>query len=54
MALTASRRDLLHFGWATLGVSAVAGELVSERALAQGRPVSNASKEELLEVVPVV
>jgi pimeloyl-ACP methyl ester carboxylesterase len=47
MAVTASRRDLLHVGWATLGVSAVAGELASVRALAQERPVSNVSKEEL-------
>ena len=47
MPVTASRRDLLHFGWTTLGVSAVAGELASARALAQGRPGSNVSTEEL-------
>src|SRR5712692_9237203 len=44
MAVTASRRDMLSFGYgtaATLGVSALAG------ALAQGAPASNISKEEL-------
>ena len=50
MAITISRRDLLHLGGgtaATLGVSAIAGELASGRVLAQARPVSNASKEDL-------
>ena len=47
MAVTASRRDLLHFGWLTLGASAMAGELVSVPALAQGKPESDVSKEEL-------
>ena len=50
MAVTISRRDLLHAGCgtaATLGVSAIAGELASGRVLAQARPVSNASKEDL-------
>jgi pimeloyl-ACP methyl ester carboxylesterase len=49
MAVTISRRDLLHFGYgtaATLGVSAVGSELASVRALAQGGPGSNDSKEE--------
>jgi pimeloyl-ACP methyl ester carboxylesterase len=50
MAVTISRRDLLHLGSGTaaaLGVSVIAGELASVSALAQGGPVSNASKEEL-------
>ena len=51
MAVTTSRRDLLHFCCgtaATLGVSAVAGELAAVRALAQpASPVSNISKEDL-------
>src|SRR5262249_18293727 len=48
MTVKTSRRELLHFGCgtaATLGVSAVAGELASVPALAQ--PASNVSKEEL-------
>jgi len=51
MAVTASRRDLLHFGFgtaATLGVSAAAGELAAVRALAQpAPPLNNISKEDL-------
>jgi 3-oxoadipate enol-lactonase len=45
MAVTSSRRDVLHFGCATaaaLGVSALA----PARALAQGAPASNASAED--------
>ena len=50
MAVTSSRRDVLHFGYgaaATLGVSALApvGALEPERALAQGAPASDASTE---------
>jgi 3-oxoadipate enol-lactonase len=48
MAVTISRRDMLNFGCgtaATLGVSAVAGELASVRALAQEGPAGN-SKED--------
>ena len=48
MAIAFSRRDLLHAGYATaatLGVSAVAGELASVPALAQ--TASNEPKEEL-------
>jgi 3-oxoadipate enol-lactonase len=50
MSVTNSRRDLLRFGCgtaATLGVSAAMGGVASVRALAQGRPASNASTEEL-------
>src|ERR1700720_2435021 len=50
MAVTRSRRDVLHFGYGTvaaLGVSAVAGALGPVRALAQGAPASNASAEDL-------
>ncbi len=52
MAVTSSRRDVLHFGSGTavaLGVSALAstGALGSVRALAQGAPASNASVEDL-------
>jgi 3-oxoadipate enol-lactonase len=48
MAVTSSRRDVLHFGFGTaaaLGVSALApaGALAPVRALAQGAPASNAS-----------
>jgi 3-oxoadipate enol-lactonase len=49
MAITVSRRDLIQFGCrtaATLGVSALAGELVSGRARAQGAP-GDVSREEL-------
>jgi 3-oxoadipate enol-lactonase len=49
MAVTSSRRDVLHFGYGTaaaLGVSALAGALGPVRALAQGAPASNASAEE--------
>lgn len=49
MAVTLSRRDLLHFGCgtaATVGASAIAGEFASGRALAQAGPASKASKEE--------
>jgi 3-oxoadipate enol-lactonase len=49
MAITVSRRDLIQFGRrtaATLGVSALAGELVSGRARAQGAP-GDVSREEL-------
>src|ERR1700674_2487652 len=49
MAITSSRRDVLHFGYGTavaLGVSAVADALGSVRALAQGGPASNASAED--------
>src|ERR1700726_3990135 len=50
MAVTSSRRDVLHFGYATavaLGVSAVADALGPVRALAQGAPASNAPAEDL-------
>jgi 3-oxoadipate enol-lactonase len=52
MAVTSSRRDVLHFGSGTaaaLGVSALApaGALGPVRALAQGAPASNASAEDL-------
>ena len=50
MSLINSRRDLLRFGCgtaATLGVSAVMGGLAPQRALAQGRPATNAATEEL-------
>ena len=51
MAVTSSRRDVLHFGFGTaaaLGVSALApaGALGPVRALAQGAPASNASVED--------
>ena len=49
MAVTSSRRDMLHFGYgiaAVLGVSALAGALGPVRALAQGTPASNASAED--------
>ena len=51
MAVTSSRRDVLHFGFGTaaaLGVSALgpAGALGPVRALAQGAPASNAPVEE--------
>jgi pimeloyl-ACP methyl ester carboxylesterase len=49
MAITVSRRDLIQFGCrtaATLGVPALAGELVSGRARAQGAP-GDVSREEL-------
>jgi pimeloyl-ACP methyl ester carboxylesterase len=51
MAVTSSRRDVLHLGYgaaATLGVSALApvGALGPVRALAQGAPVSDASTED--------
>src|SRR5712675_1521924 len=49
MAVTGSRRDVLHFGYGTaaaLGVSAVAGALGPVRALAQGASASNASAED--------
>jgi len=51
MAVTSSRRDVLHFGFGTeaaLGVSALApaGALGPVRALAQGAPASNASAED--------
>jgi len=50
MAVTSSRRDVLHFGFGTaaaLGVSAVAGALGPVRAVAQGTPAGNASAEDL-------
>jgi 3-oxoadipate enol-lactonase len=50
MAVTRSRRDVLHFGCGTtaaLGVSAVAGALGPVRAVAQGASASNASAEDL-------
>ena len=52
MAVTSSRRDVLHFGFGTaaaLGVSALApaGALGPVRALAQGAPASNAYAEDL-------
>jgi pimeloyl-ACP methyl ester carboxylesterase len=49
MAITISRRNLLHVGYgtaATLGVSAVAGKLAPGLARAQGAP-DDVSKEEL-------
>ena len=49
MAVTISRRGLLRLGGgtaATLGVSAVAGDLVSVSALAQGAPGCNATSDE--------
>jgi 3-oxoadipate enol-lactonase len=49
MALTSSRRDVLHFGFGTaaaLGVSTAAGALGPVGALAQGAPASNASAED--------
>ena len=51
MAVTSSRRDVLHFGSGTavaLGLSALApaGALGPVRALAQGAPASNASAED--------
>ena len=51
MAVTSSRRDVLHFGYGTvaaLGVSALApaGALGPVRALAQGAPAGNASAED--------
>jgi 3-oxoadipate enol-lactonase len=49
MAVTRSRRDVLHFGCGTtaaLGVSAVAGALGPVRAVAQGASASNASAED--------
>src|ERR1700681_1560459 len=49
MAVTSSRRNVLHFGYGTaaaLGVSAVAGALGPVRALAQGGAASNASAED--------
>src|SRR6202045_3802080 len=49
MAVTSSRRDVLHFGYGTaaaLGVSAVAGALGPVRPLAQGASASNASAED--------
>jgi pimeloyl-ACP methyl ester carboxylesterase len=50
MAVTSSRRDVLHFGCGTiaaLGFSAPAGALSPERALAQGASASNVSAEDL-------
>ena len=50
MAVSSSRRDVLHFGYGTavaLGVSAAAGALGPVRALAQGAPASNAPAEDL-------
>src|ERR1700686_4805236 len=49
MAVTSSRRDVLHFGYGTaaaLGVSAVAGALGPVRALAQTASASNATAED--------
>jgi 3-oxoadipate enol-lactonase len=49
MAVTSSRRDVLHFGYGTaaaFGVSAAAGALRPVRALAQGAPASNPSAED--------
>ena len=49
MAVTSSRRDVLHFGAGTaaaIGVSAVAGALAPVRGAAQGASVSNASMED--------
>jgi 3-oxoadipate enol-lactonase len=52
MAVTSSRRDVLHFGYGTaaaLAVSALApsGALDPVRAVAQGAPASNASAEDI-------
>ena len=49
MAVTSSRRDVLHFGYCTaaaLGGSVVAGALGSVRAVAQGASASNPSAED--------
>jgi 3-oxoadipate enol-lactonase len=49
MAVTSSRRDVLHFGYGTvaaLGVSAATDALGAVRALAQGAPASNAAAED--------
>src|SRR5579871_3071196 len=49
MAVTSSRRGVLHFGFGTvaaLGVSALTGAPGPVRALAQGRAASNASAED--------
>src|SRR5215472_16947005 len=49
MAVTSSRRDVLHFGYGTiaaLGISALAGAFGAGRALAQGASASNASAED--------
>jgi pimeloyl-ACP methyl ester carboxylesterase len=49
MAVTSSRRDVLHFGGGTaaaLGVSAAAGALGPVRAVAQGASATNASEED--------
>src|SRR6202795_1195776 len=51
MAVTSSRRDVLHFGYGTaaaLGISALApaGALGPDQALAQGAPASNPSAED--------
>jgi 3-oxoadipate enol-lactonase len=49
MAVTSSRRDVLHFGCGTaaaLGVSTMAGAFGSAQALAQGAPAANASPED--------
>jgi 3-oxoadipate enol-lactonase len=49
MAVTSSRRDMLHFGGGTaaaIGVSAVAGALGPVRVVAQGASASNASAED--------
>jgi 3-oxoadipate enol-lactonase len=47
MAVTSSRRDVLHFGTATaIGVSAVAGALGPVGAIAQGASSSNASTDD--------
>src|SRR5258705_13863632 len=49
MAVTSSRRDVLHFGASTaaaIGVSAVAGALAPVRGAAQGASASNASAED--------
>jgi 3-oxoadipate enol-lactonase len=49
MAVTSSRRDMLHFGGgaaAAIGVSAVAGALDPVRAVAQGASANNASAED--------
>src|SRR5712691_454617 len=52
MARTVTRRNLLRIGGgtaATLGLSAMAGELAAVSALAQRGPVGNASKEDVKE-----
>jgi pimeloyl-ACP methyl ester carboxylesterase len=49
MAVTSSRRDVVHFGCGTaaaLGVAAVAGAFGPARALAQGASASNTSAED--------